>query len=129
MSVFINSRNSVNVNSSNSSDSNGSISNKLKAYHLLQKYPDKIPVIVTRVDKNVPELKPSKFIVPDQLTVGQFLYTLRTRILLRPEQALFIFFNNEMACSTDTMRVVYNKHRNKEDNMLYAMYGTESTFG
>eukprot|EP00494_Astrolonche_serrata_P022400 UN22657 len=34
-----------------------------------------------------------RFLVPADLTVGQFVYVIRKRIKLQPEQAIFLFVN------------------------------------
>ena len=48
-----------------------------------EKYADRIPVIVERTSSsNLPELDKHKFLVPNTLTVGQFLYVIRKRIKL-----------------------------------------------
>lgn len=35
-----------------------------------------------------------RYLVPGDLTVGQFVYVIRKRIKLTPEKAIFIFVNN-----------------------------------
>ena len=40
------------------------------------------------------ELDKKKYLVPSDLTVGQFYFLIRKRIHLRPEDALFFFVNN-----------------------------------
>ena len=104
---------------------------KAEVDRLLKKYPDKIPVIIER-DKSctldASEVFVSKFLVPADLTVGQLLYTLRTRIKLKPEQAIFVFFNKQIVSSADTMRQIYLRHKDKDD-MLYGVYSNETTFG
>lgn len=37
---------------------------------------------------------PSRYLVPSDLTVGQFVYVIRKRIKLSPEKAIFIFVRN-----------------------------------
>uniref|UniRef100_A0A6C0KCL8 Autophagy-related protein n=1 Tax=viral metagenome TaxID=1070528 RepID=A0A6C0KCL8_9ZZZZ len=102
-----------------------------EVYRLLKKYPDKIPLIIEKSKSCnvINDTIVNKLLVPAELTVGQLLYTLRQRIMLTPEQALFIFFNNQIVNTTYTMRQVYLEHYNKEDEMLYAIYSSESTFG
>ena len=101
---------------------------KLDIQRLLNKYPGKIPVFVEK-NKYIPELVQQKFLTPRELTVGQFLYIIRKRIMLKPEKALFIFFDNQLVNTNSMMIEVYEKHYNKEDGMLYATCSLESTFG
>lgn len=37
---------------------------------------------------------PARYLVPADLTVGQFVYVIRKRIKLSPEKAIFIFVRN-----------------------------------
>ena len=56
------------------------------------KYPDRIPIIVDRLNQNnkdIPEIDKKKYLVPSDLTVGQFQYVIRKRIKLDSQKALF----------------------------------------
>jgi GABA(A) receptor-associated protein len=100
-----------------------------EAERLLQKYPDRVPVIVNKGDGvDIPNLENKNFIVPKKITCGEFLYLLRKRMNLAPEKALFIFFNNQLVATHTVMSVVYDMYKN-EDGILYGYYSTESTFG
>jgi GABA(A) receptor-associated protein len=62
--------------------------------NIRKKYPDRIPIIVTRSstsDKNTPDLNHHKFLVPNHFTFGDFIHTMRKRLSLTPEKAIFIF--------------------------------------
>jgi len=94
-----------------------------------QKYPDKIPVIVEKqVKTNLPDIDKHKFLVPSDLTVGQFVYVIRKRIKLKPEQALFIFINNTLCPTSHLMSEMYRNHKD-EDGFLYIIYDTENVYG
>ena len=67
---------------------------KTEAERIRQKYPDRIPVICEKVEKSdIPTIDKKKYLVPSDLTVGQFVYVIRKRIKLSPEKAIFIFVN------------------------------------
>ena len=92
------------------------------------KYPDRLPVIVERAEKSdVPDLDKKKFLVPD-MTVAQFMYTIRQRIKLTPDKAMFFFVNNTLPVGSATMQQLYKQHK-EEDDFLYIVYSGESTFG
>lgn len=93
------------------------------------KYKDRIPVIVEVYDacKDRLTLDKSKFLVPFDLTVGQFMYVIRKRIKLE-EDAIFIFINDLLAPTSQCMGSVYKEHKDK-DGFLYSMISLESTFG
>jgi GABA(A) receptor-associated protein len=105
--------------------------NTHEADRIMQKYPDRIPVIVSRNlnSKNTPEIDKCKFLVPVDLTMGQFLYVIRKRLKLNSEKALFMFIDNTVICNTELIHKVYSESYNKEDHFLYVVYSCENTFG
>uniref|UniRef100_A0A674IWF1 GABA type A receptor-associated protein n=1 Tax=Terrapene triunguis TaxID=2587831 RepID=A0A674IWF1_9SAUR len=50
---------------------------------------------------------PKKYLVPSDLTVGQFYFLIRKRIHLRAEDALFFFVNNVIPPTSATMGQLY----------------------
>lgn len=94
------------------------------------KYPDKIPVILEKADNSdIPDIDNHKFLLPRELTIGQFLYFIRKHINLSSKQALYLFVNNSVIPnSSDKLEDVYKKYADK-DNFLYITYATENTFG
>ncbi|GLC45245.1 Autophagy- protein 8d [Pleodorina starrii] len=68
---------------------------KAEAARIKEKYPDRIPVIVEKAERSdIPDIDKKKYLVPSDLTVGQFVYVIRKRIKLSPEKAIFIFVKN-----------------------------------
>ena len=66
-----------------------------EALRIREKYPDRIPVIVEKAGRSdIPDIDKKKYLVPGDLTAGQFVYVIRKRIKLSPEKAIFIFVNN-----------------------------------
>jgi len=94
------------------------------------KYSDRVPVIVERSSKSsrVMKLDKNKYLVPSDLTVGQFYYLIRKRISLRAEDALFFFVNNVIPPTSATMGSVYQEHC-EQDYFLYIAYSDESVYG
>ena len=104
---------------------------KKEASRIRAKYPDRVPVIVEKDPKykSLPDIDKVKFLVPDELTVGQMIYVIRRRIKLSPEQALFIFVNGSvMPPTAAVLSNVYAEHVD-EDGFLYLCYSGESVFG
>lgn len=101
-----------------------------EAARIKEKYPDRIPVIVERAEKSnsIPDIDKKKYLVPADLTVGQFVYVIRKRIKLSPERAIFIFIDNKLPPSASLMSAVYEEMRDK-DGFLYIKYSGENTFG
>ena len=71
-------------------------SRKASAASIRAKHPDRIPVIVEKRarDSALPDIDKKKFLVPADLTIGQFVYVIRKRIKLAPEQAIFLFVSS-----------------------------------
>lgn len=103
---------------------------KSESLKIRTKYPNKIPVIVERGKKsNLNAIDKNKYLVPEDLTMGQFLYVVRKRIQLDSEQALFCFVNdNTLPTTSSAMVNIYNDHKD-EDGFLYVTYCSENTFG
>ncbi|KAI6672800.1 hypothetical protein NL676_000706 [Syzygium grande] len=94
-----------------------------------EKYPDRIPVIVERAEKTeVPDIDKKKYLVPADLTVGQFVYVVRKRIKLSPEKAIFVFVKNILPPTAAMMSAIYEENKD-EDGFLYMTYSGENTFG
>lgn len=94
-----------------------------------RKYPDRIPVIVEKAPKaHLRDLDKKKYLVPSELTIGQFYFLIRKRIHLRPEEALFFFVNNIIPQTMTTMGQLYQEHH-EEDQFLYIAYSDENVYG
>ncbi|KAI7877835.1 microtubial binding protein [Lichtheimia hyalospora FSU 10163] len=102
---------------------------KAEAERIRQKYPDRIPVICEKVEKSdIPIIDKKKYLVPSDLTVGQFVYVIRKRIKLGPEKAIYIFVNEILPPTSGLMSAIYEEHKD-EDGFLYITYSGENTFG
>lgn len=86
-------------------------------------------VIVEKADSSdIPSIDKKKYLVPNDLTVGQFTYVIRKRIQVNPEKALFIFVKNVLPPNAALISDVYSEHKD-EDGFLYLTYSGENTFG
>tara|TARA_R110002111_G_scaffold89962_3_gene140200 strand:+ start:136 stop:486 length:351 start_codon:yes stop_codon:yes gene_type:complete len=100
-----------------------------EAQRIRQKYSNKIPVIVEKNSKSdIDDIDKHKFLVPSDLTVGQFVYVIRKRIKLHPAKSLFLFINNNLPPTASLMSQVYREHQD-EDGFLYVVYSGETSFG
>ena len=64
---------------------------KEESKKILNKYPEKIPIIVEKDKKSkIKDIDKNKYLVPEDLTMAQFLYVVRKRITLSPEEALYL---------------------------------------
>lgn len=62
-----------------------------------------------------------KYLIPMDLTVGQFVYVIRKRISIPPEKAIFIFVNDTLPPTAALMSTVYETHRDKDGFMCAAV--------
>lgn len=95
------------------------------------KYPERIPVIVQKSShctNGVPDIDKKKYLVPGDLTVGQFVHVIRKRINITAEKAIFIFVNNLLPPTGQYMSFLYEEQKD-EDGFLYVFYSSENTFG
>jgi GABA(A) receptor-associated protein len=105
---------------------------RVEALRVLNKYPERIPVIVNRsttASQQTPHIDCHKFLVPDDLTVGQFMYVIRKRIALAPHEAMFLFIDNTVPLNSRLMSSVYDEMRDEKTLFLYVTYSLENTFG
>ena len=100
-----------------------------EAQRIREKFPGRVPVIVERAARtDAPLIDKKKFLVPSDLTIGQFVYVIRKRINLPPEKALFLFVGNTLPTTGSLMRELFAQYTS-EDGFLYCTYSGESAFG
>ncbi|XP_059378331.1 microtubule-associated proteins 1A/1B light chain 3C-like [Carassius carassius] len=95
------------------------------------KFPNKLPVIVERYlrEKKLSLLDKTKFLVPHELTLGQFLSLLRSKIELEASQALYLLISGKnVSCLSASMGEVYSQFRDP-DGFLYITYASQDMFG
>lgn len=96
---------------------------------ILQKYPDRIPVIVEKLQKSkAPLIDKNKYLIPFDLTIGQLIFVIRKRMKLRAEEALYLFINNNIPPSSSVLVDIYENNKDF-DGYLYVKYSSENTFG
>lgn len=76
-------------------------------------------MICEKVEKSdIATIDKKKYLVPADLTVGQFVYVIRKRIKLSPEKAIFIFVDEVLPPTAALMSSIYEEHKD-EDGFLY----------
>ena len=102
---------------------------KLESTKIRNKYPDRIPIICERANKSdIPEIDRNKYLVPADLTLGQFIYIIRKRIKVPAEKSVFIFINGKIPPTSALISRLYDEHKD-EDGFMYMSYCGENTFG
>ena len=123
--IIIDNENTISINSN--IDNNLTYSReKLKLY--LEKYPEKVPIILLKNKKsNLKSLPKNKFLINGDVLVAEFKYIIQKQLGLKSHQALFLFNNFYLVNNTITIRQLYNEK--KEDDILYLTYCEENAFG
>jgi GABA(A) receptor-associated protein len=102
---------------------------KHESKRIIEKYPDRLPIIVeVRKNDSIPPLDKQKYLVPSDLTIGQFIYVIRKRIRLDPHKALYLFFNNTLLPTSAPIGKIYDEHKDP-DGFLYSIISCEDSFG
>lgn len=98
--------------------------------NVIIKYPDRVPVIVDTNDNSSfnEKLDKHKFVVPDTLSVSEFVIIIRKRLRIDSSKAIFVFCGNTILIGSMPIRQIYDKYK-EEDGFLYLIYKAESTFG
>ena len=95
---------------------------------ILLKYPDRVPIILEKSGKEVPDIDKKKYLVPADLTVGQFCYVVRKRLKVNSEKAIFLFVNGKIPPTASLISIIYSENKDN-DGFLYIKYAGENTFG
>jgi GABA(A) receptor-associated protein len=103
---------------------------KSEASRIAIKYPTRIPIIVEVHNKDAEKisLDKTKYLVPFELTVGQFLFIIRKRTKVEKNEAMFLFFNGKLIPVSSVLGSTYKEYRDI-DGFLYATMALENAFG
>jgi len=102
---------------------------KQESERVLHKYPDRIPIICERNKRSqMPQIDKHKYLVPLDITFGQFIYVIRKRLRLEAEKAIFLFVKGIIPPCNATLHEYYH-HYKDEDGFLYITYSSENVFG
>jgi len=110
--------------------SNDHLERVKKSQLILEKYPDRVPLIIqpSKNDRDTYPIDKSKYITPRDLTLLQLQQIIRRRIHFPSEKALFMFINNKIYPITSVIGTVYDANKDS-DGFLYITYCQENTFG
>ena len=104
---------------------------KAESNRIINKYPDRIPIICQKsksANITCPIIDKQKYLVPGDLTIGQYIYIIRKRLQITSEKALYIFVNGTIPNVGKLIANTYQEHKDV-DGFLYIYYNFENTFG
>lgn len=102
-----------------------------EAHRIMEKYPNRFPIICEKDirSKDIPDIDRSKYLVPHDLSIANFMYIIRKRIHIRAEKSIYLFVDNRvMPATSHLIADLYYKYHD-DDGFLYIKYAGESTFG
>jgi GABA(A) receptor-associated protein len=97
-------------------------------------YPDRLPIIIemspssASYNQYINPMPKIKYLVPRDITMGQFVKIFREKIKIDASTALFFFINNKLFPMSSPIGNVYDSDKD-EDGFLYIEFCEESTFG
>lgn len=125
-----NTNTNTNANATTSSTNDPHLERVKKSQVILEKYPDRVPLIIqpSKNDRLTYPIDKSKYITPRDLTMMQLQQIIRKRVRFPPEKALFMFINNKIYPITSSVGNIYDNNKDS-DGFLYVTYCQENTFG
>ena len=104
---------------------------KKETMQIKKDYPDRIPIICEKSNTqvNAPDISKRKFLVPNDMKVGQFIFLIRKQINLTQDQAIFLLIDASFIPSSSSMILQLYQEYCNNDGYLYITYMVESTFG
>lgn len=97
---------------------------------LLNKEPDKIPVIIEKDYSLTSNLTKHKFLVPKSTTVLEFLISLRKNLLkIDSRESIFLFVDSrKIPNNNETFEKLYEQYRDR-DGFLYCKINAMESYG
>ena len=109
---------------------------KKQSQDIIEKYPTKIPIILSSTSLT---LNRTKFLVPDEMIVLQFHHYIRKTLMLTDGQAIFTYVSDIDPKSEETLNCTLPHTRSSfcelyktyihTDGFLYMQAESENTFG
>lgn len=103
---------------------------KATSARLRAQHPNRLPIVVEPSSANEPAIDKNKYLVPNDLTMGQLMHIIRKRVRMPAEQALFLLVGESRTIPAAAALIadVYDRHVSS-DGHLYVIYSTENAFG
>ena len=97
--------------------------------HLLNNYPNMVPIHISRKFNYEKKIKKNKFLTPRNMTLNNFILIIRQKIIIDQYKSLCICHKDKLLNINDTLGFLFDNYKNKTDNILYLFYITETSFG
>lgn len=98
--------------------------------HILKKYPDHVPILVEKRPDSQFQFKQQKFLARNNITVGEFLITLRKHLIgINEKRAVYLFCENHDLAPSSTLIGQLYKSNKSPDGYLVFVCEMENVFG
>ena len=105
-------------------------SRRSSCLELLQKFPDKIPIICEKDPKSrIDDIDKTKYLVPGDLPINKFIAMIRKRVRVSEEEAFYLLIGGKQINGDGIMKEIYEKFKDRDDGFLYCVYASELTWG
>jgi len=105
---------------------------KICSSEIRRRHPNRIPVIVEVENSwyrsELPTLDKNKYLLPYDLTMGQFSYVIRKRLKLDSSKAIFLMVNGMLPPTSDTISSLDSRYCD-DTGYLFFTACAENTFG
>ena len=101
---------------------------KAESRKILNRYKTSGLIIVEPKDEKLKRIDRSKYLVPWDLTYGQFLCIIRKRLQIGAEESIFMFCDGSLPLHSETIQNLHRRHGDA-DGFLYFTYAFENAFG
>ena len=95
---------------------------------LKNQYPNRIPVILEFDSMFHKTAEKERFLVPDDLTLAQFMFAIRTQLKLTPAEGVYLMCKGKFIPNTDFFLEIGEKYSEPCGNVFMRLY-KENTFG
>ena len=75
---------------------------------ILDKYPDKIPLIIEKSKNCEYDIDKNKYLVPKNIKMQQLIFIIRKRIKIKDSESIFIYVNNVLPPSSSCISEIYD---------------------
>lgn len=102
---------------------------------IISKYPSYVPIVIECDNEVAKLIKKRKYLIDKDAEVSYLLQAIRGKMIIDKQKAFFLFYNDVMICTSDSIGVLYEKYKilNKitrnDDQIFYITLTLENTFG
>ena len=99
---------------------------KEKAFALREKFPDKYPVVISKIGSGI-DIEKRKYLASSSSTMGELIFSIRKYISLERHEAMFLYVKSGLVPTNALVGEVWSQ--SNDDGCLYVEVHRESTFG